>query len=79
MLRFSKLKPTPSDPAANEGWNALYYRNAKDARLWVPKRLGLGWTLNFAHRWAWPVLLLLLSPALITIVVMLTVATRAKH
>jgi len=81
MLRFSKLKPTLSDMALanDEGWNALYYRNAKDPRLWVPKRWGIGWTINFAHRLAWPMLLLCLSPALIAIVILLTVATHASR
>ena len=36
--------------------------NAEDPALWVPKRLGLGWTLNFAHRRSWLILALLLLP-----------------
>jgi len=43
-----------------EGYNGLIYRNADDPRLWVPKLTGVGYTLNFAHRWAWPILLFLL-------------------
>jgi uncharacterized membrane protein len=42
-----------------EGYHALYYSNANDGRLWVPKLGGMGITINFAHRWAWPVMLLL--------------------
>jgi len=59
-----------------DGWHGFVYRNPKDARLWVPKRFGAGWTLNFAHTWAWPLLLLLMSPALICLVVGIWVATR---
>lgn len=48
-------------PEAMEGYHALYYSNANDPRLWVPKLAGMGWTVNFAHRWAWPVMLLLVG------------------
>ena len=44
-----------------EGHRALYYSNTKDPRLWVPKLNGTGLTLNFAHPWAWPVMVLLLG------------------
>ncbi len=50
-----------------EGWHGLYYANARDARLWVPKLSGMGWTINFAHRWAWPMMLLLLAPLFVAI------------
>lgn len=39
----------------------LIYHNPEDARIWVPKLVGIGWTLNFAHRQAWWMLLLLLT------------------
>jgi uncharacterized membrane protein len=32
-----------------EGYHALYYANANDRRLWVPKVTGMGWTINFRH------------------------------
>lgn len=39
------------------GWYFLdlVYHNAADPKVWVPKRVGWGWTLNFAHgeAWAW--------------------------
>jgi uncharacterized membrane protein len=59
------------DRPPQEGWHGLYYSNPGDDRLWVPKRLGLGWTLNFAKPAAWPLLLLMLSPAIIGVVVAL--------
>jgi len=63
--------------APAEGYHGLIYKNPKDERLWVPKRFGWGWTLNFAHPGALPTLLLLLSPAiLILITVLLTTARR---
>jgi hypothetical protein len=34
----------------------VFYRNAADRSLWVPKRTGLGYTLNLARWQAWAVL-----------------------
>ena len=28
----------------------IFYNNPKDPSVWVEKRTGLGWTVNFAHR-----------------------------
>jgi uncharacterized membrane protein len=44
-----------------EGYHAFYYARASDQRLWVPKRSGMGWTINFAHPLGWPMLLLVLA------------------
>jgi uncharacterized membrane protein len=80
MVRFARLRPAKkeSTPESDEGWNVLYYSNAKDDRLWLPKRNGLGWTINFAHRLAWPAFLLLLTPIFIAIAVVAVVATHAR-
>ena len=45
----------------------VFYVNAQDQRLWVPKRIGQGWTLNYARPAAiWVTLLLLAAiPALV--------------
>lgn len=64
------------EQAAHDGQADLYrwglfYVNAKDARIWVPKRLGLGWTLNFAHGASWLLLALLTLPPLILVGVIL--------
>jgi len=29
-------------------WGIVYF-NAKDSRIIIPKNIGVGWTLNFAH------------------------------
>jgi uncharacterized membrane protein len=44
----------------------VFYVNPRDPRLWVPKRIGVGWTLNYARPAAfWVTLLMLLAiPAL---------------
>lgn len=37
-------------PAESESWHAyVFYFNPKDKRLFLPKRTGLGWTINFAQ------------------------------
>ncbi len=48
-----------ADPT--EGWRGgLFYVNAADPRLLVPKRSGMGWTFNFARPVAWLLLAVLL-------------------
>ncbi|HWQ08137.1 MAG TPA: DUF5808 domain-containing protein, partial [Holophaga sp.] len=39
-----------------------FYVNRDDPRLWVPKRIGAGWTLNYARPAAWWVTVLLILP-----------------
>jgi uncharacterized membrane protein len=54
--------------------SGLFYSNPDDERLVVPKLLGIGWTINFAHRWAWPLLIgLLAAPLCIVIVARLAI------
>lgn len=31
------------------GYKGLYYSDPEDPRLWVPKLVGAGWTVNFGH------------------------------
>ncbi len=47
----------------------LFYVNPQDERIWLPKRLGLGWTLNFGRPTGWLMFLLLLSPLLLILAV----------
>jgi len=48
--------------APTEGWIAgsIYY-NKRDPAVWVEKRIGIGWTLNFARPVSWLVMLLALG------------------
>lgn len=57
-----------------EGYNGISYRNPDDPRLWVPKLSGIGYTLNFAHPWAWPVMLLILAAPLLVVIVIILAA-----
>ena len=36
------------------------YINPQDPALWVDKRFGIGWTLNFGNRWSWGVMAVLI-------------------
>lgn len=50
--------------AIPDGYHGVFYRNPRDSRLWVPKVAGIGWTINFAHRLAWPVMIALVAAPL---------------
>jgi hypothetical protein len=53
---------------ADEKWNGLFYSNPDDPALLVPKRYGIGYTLNFGNRWSWFVLFLILLLVLAPVV-----------
>jgi uncharacterized membrane protein len=63
-VRLSRAKREARDLGhveSLEGYHEPFYSNDTDRRLWVPKRYGVGWTVNFAHPLAWPTMLLLLG------------------
>ena len=47
-------------------WGQIYY-NPGDAAIWVEKRAGVGYTLNFARPLAWAILLLVLLGPLVVV------------
>ena len=53
--------------AAHYRWGVIYV-NPEDPRLWVEKRLGVGWTINYAHPAAGWMTLLLLLPVIVVLV-----------
>lgn len=64
LLRATRAAPPIAGAsAADYRWGGLLYWNPRDPRVWVEKRIGLGWTLNFARPLAWGMLALLLLPA----------------
>jgi uncharacterized membrane protein len=64
-----------SGVAIPDGYHGAVYRNPRDERLWVPKTLGIGWTINFAHRLAWPVMIALVAAPL-AMVLLVALAAR---
>lgn len=55
--------PTPLTARRTDerGWRGFIYANPDDPNLFVPKRIGVGRTLNFGHRRAWQVVFIVLG------------------
>jgi uncharacterized membrane protein len=51
----------PGQKPPDDGWNGIFYSNPDDPALFVPKRYGVGYTLNFGNRWSWVVLVLIFA------------------
>lgn len=52
-------QPTSDD---NKHWKAgVFYVNSADSAIIVPKRFGIGWTINFARPGAWALILLFVA------------------
>jgi uncharacterized membrane protein len=43
----------------DDAWKGIFYSNPDDPALLVPKRFGIGYTLNFGNPWSWVVLALI--------------------
>lgn len=67
------VRDTPEDVKRLWKWGLLYM-NPDDSRLWVEKRFGFGWTLNFARPMARVVMGLLVLLALIPLAILLFTA-----
>jgi hypothetical protein len=61
LLLFGRKNPQ----APETGWNGMFYCNSDDPALFVPKRYGIGYTLNFGNPWSWAVLVLIFALALL--------------
>ncbi len=58
-----------SDKNNNDLWIwGVFYNNPNDPSIWVDKRYGLGWTLNFAHRISYFYVALILAIPIIFII-----------
>ena len=54
MRRNVPIGGSLGDMTPDECWKwGMFYYNPADPALWVDKRVGLGWTLNFGHTGAW--------------------------
>ena len=46
----------------DEFWKwGIMYNNPNDPAIWVEKRVGIGWTLNFAHKESWVIIFMILA------------------
>lgn len=66
-----RMQSAMREMGAPKGFTGIAYNNPDDPRLWVPKLSGIGSTLNFAHPWAWPVMLALLALPVASILLVL--------
>jgi len=49
-----------------QSWKLLvFYFNRSEPRLWVPKRIGLGFTMNFGRATAWAIMAILLATVVV--------------
>lgn len=76
VMIVQNLQKTLTEVGAPKGFTGIAYNNPEDKRLWVPKLSGLGSTLNFAHPWAWPVMLALLALPAAAILLVLVQALK---
>jgi uncharacterized membrane protein len=53
---------TPKDRQDPENWYwGVFYHNSADPTIWLPKRYGWGWTLNFAQPWSWIIMIRIIA------------------
>jgi uncharacterized membrane protein len=62
-VRISRLpSPATGDGTPDRCWKAgLFYVNPEDPAVFVPKRAGIGYTLNFGRPAGWAALLAILA------------------
>ena len=72
LLGLGRTGPRPPDAA----WKGSFYSNANDPALLVPKRFGIGYTLNFGNPWSWVVLAFVL---LIVVVPFILLVVWSQH
>lgn len=52
-----------------ENWYwGIFYNNSADQSIWVPKRYGIGYTLNYAHRASWIISCVFLASTILIVV-----------
>jgi uncharacterized membrane protein len=69
FVRRQTTLATAQATTAEQHWRAgLWYYNPNDAALFVPKRIGFGYTLNMAHPSAWLIMVATLVVGLLPLV-----------
>ncbi|HEY4363336.1 MAG TPA: DUF5808 domain-containing protein [Bryobacteraceae bacterium] len=62
MVRAARSGAPMGDRTPDACWKlGIFYINPGDPSLWIPKRFGIGYTLNFGNRWSWALLGVLLA------------------
>lgn len=69
LLFFARGKRPPDD-----AWKGVFYSNSHDPAVFVPKRYGIGYTLNFGNPWSWLIVVLIfaavMTPLLLSVSLM---------
>ena len=63
VTAFMALFAPKGEPPPDDAWDGVFYSNRDDRALLVPKRVGIGYTLNFGNPWSWVVLVVILLGA----------------
>jgi Family of unknown function (DUF5808) len=70
LLGLGRTGQRPPDAA----WKGSFYSNPNDPALLVPKRFGIGYTLNFGNPWSWAVLGLVLLMAAVPFILLMAMS-----
>jgi uncharacterized membrane protein len=73
------LAPKGPRPSDEEWKGGVFYSNPRDRSLLVPKRYGIGYTLNFGNPWAWALLALILIVAAAPLVLTMRFAHHLRR
>jgi uncharacterized membrane protein len=57
----------------------IFYVNADDPALFVAKRYGVGYTLNFGNRWSWAIMVLILFAVTLPLLVPVFIIRSTGH
>jgi uncharacterized membrane protein len=67
------MKARPNESTPDSCWRGgIFYVNPDDPSLFVSKRFGIGYTMNFGNPWSWVVLAVILLAAAAPIVLTIT-------
>ena len=70
LLRVMALWAPRQQPTSDRFWRGgIFYVNPDDPGLFVPKRFGIGYTINFAHPWSSVALAVILLVSVVPIMV----------
>jgi uncharacterized membrane protein len=57
LVRAARSGAPVGDRTPDSCWKlGIFYINPNDPSLWVTKRFGIGYTINFGNRWSWAVM-----------------------
>jgi len=79
LVRISRSRGGWGDGTPDVCWKwGIFYYNPDDASLFVEKRMGIGWTLNFANKLSWAFIAIILLPTTLILLVTFFAVRSAK-